>query len=208
MAKFFSFFGIFLAFSSLRAQTATELIAEIEKTYLSGEAVRASFNLGEKKKITITASLTSPKFLFETSSETIVNDGTTVTNYNIKLKQVTISNVASNKRITGVQTQHFFSFSTNYVTTIVKSNKQMFSLELTPKESLKNIFDQVGVTSLIVDLTRNPKQKTVKITSITANAKEMKRKAGNVKITPIPKAASNLFSFSYPKGVTILDLRD
>ncbi len=208
MRRFIVFFAIFLTSLSLRAQSASELTSEIEKTYLTGEAVKASFDLAGEKKITLTASLISTKYLYETSSEKVVNDGITVSNFNKKLKQVTINEVKTNKQNGTVGTQDFFRFSSNYSSSLLKSNKNSYSLELTPKESLKKLFEQAGISSLVVGLTRNPKKKTVTIKSILANSKGIKQKAGNVKITPIAKAPIDLFSFSMPKGVKVVDLRD
>jgi outer membrane lipoprotein-sorting protein len=191
-----------------QAKTASELTSEIEKTYLSGEAVKATFNLAQEKKITLTASLISAKYYFETSAEIVVNDGVTITNFNKKLKQVTINEVKANKHNSTVGTQDFFRFSSNYSSSLLKSNKNSYSLELTPKESLIKMFEQVGIRSLIVDLTRNPKKKTISIKSILANSKGIKQKAGNVNITSIAKAPIDMFTFSMPKGVTVVDLRD
>lgn len=173
-----------------------------------GEAVKATFDLAGEKKITLTASLISTKYLYETSSEKVVNDGTTVSNFNKKLKQVTINEVKTNKQNGTIGTQDFFRFSSNYSSSLLKSNKNLYSLELTPKESLKKLFEQAGISSLVVELTRNPKKKRVTIKSILANSKGIKQKAGNVKIISIAKAPIDLFTFSMPKGVKVVDLRD
>lgn len=197
-----------LASLTLRAQTASELTAEIEKTYLSGEAVKATFDLAGEKKITLVASLVSTKYLYETTGEKVVNDGSTVSNFNKKLKQVTINEVKTNKQNGSIGTQDFFRFSSNYTSSLLSSKKNSFSLELTPKESLRKLYEQAGVTSLVVDLTRDTKKKTVTIKSILANTKGIKQKAGNVKITSVAKAPADMFTFSMPKGVKIVDLRD
>lgn len=197
-----------LASLTLRAQTASELTSEIEKTYLSGEAVKATFDLAGEKKITLVASLVSTKYLYETSGEKVVNDGSTVSNFNKKLKQVTINEVKTNKQSGSIGTQDFFRFSSNYTSSLLSSKKNSYSLELTPKESLRKLYEQAGVTSLVVDLTRDTKKKTVTIKSILANTKGIKQKAGNVKITSIAKTPQDLFTFSMPKNVKIVDLRD
>ena len=208
MRRFIVFSAIFLTSLTLRAQSASELTSEIENAYLMGEAVKATFDLAGEKKITLTASLISTKYLYETSSEKVVNDGTTVSNFNKKLKQVTINEVKANKQNGTIGTQDFFRFSSNYSSSLLKSNKNSYSLELTPKESLKKLFEQAGISSLVVELTRNPKKKRVTIKSILANSKGIKQKAGNVKIISIAKAPIDLFTFSMPKGVKVVDLRD
>jgi len=208
MTRFLTFFIILLASLTLRAQTAPELTSEIEKTYLSGEAVKATFDLAGEKKITLVASLISTKYFYETSGEKVVNDGATVSNFNKKLKQVTINEVKANKQNGSIGTQDFFRFSSNYSSSLLSSKKNSYILELTPKESLKKLFEQAGVSSLIVDLTRDTKKKTIKINSILANTKGIKQKAGNVKITSITKTPTDMFTFSMPKGVKVVDLRD
>ncbi|HEY6171056.1 MAG TPA: hypothetical protein VIX80_02240 [Candidatus Kapabacteria bacterium] len=208
MTRFLTFSAILLTSLTLRAQTAPELTSEIEMTYLSGEAVKATFDLAGEKKITLVASLISTKYLYETSSEKVVNDGATVSNYNKKLKQVTINEVKTNKQSGSIGTQDFFRFSLNYTSSLLSSKKNSYSLELTPKESLKKLFEQAGVSSLIVDLTRDAKKKTIKINSILANTKGIKQKAGNVKITSIAKTPTDMFTLSMPKGVKVVDLRD
>jgi len=208
MTRFLTFCAILLTSLSLRAQTASELTAEIEKTYLSGEAVKATFDLAGEKKITLVASLISTKYLYETSNEKVVNDGATVSNFNKKLKQVTINEVKTNKQNGSIGTQDFFHFSSNYSSSLLSSKKNSYLLELTPKESLKKLFEQAGVASLIVDLTRDTKKKTITIKSILANSKGIKQKAGNVKIISIAKTPIDMFTFSMPKGVKVVDLRD
>ncbi len=208
MTKFLTFCAILLTSLTLRAQTASELTAEIEKTYLSGEAVKATFDLAGQKKITLVASLISTKYLYETSSEKVVNDGVTVSNFNKKLKQVTINEVKANKQTGSIGTQDFFRFSSNYTSSLLSSKKNSYSLELTPKESLKKLYEQAGISSLVVDLARDTKKKTITIKSILANTKGIKQKAGNVKITSITKAPAEMFTFSMPKGVKVVDLRD
>jgi hypothetical protein len=208
MRRFIVFFAIFLTSLSLRAQSASELTSEIESTYLSGEAVKATFDLAGEKKIMLVASLISTKYLYETSTEKVVNDGGTVSNFNKKLKQVTINEVKTNTQNGSIGTQDFFRFSSNYSSSILSLKKNSFSLELTPKESLKKLYDQAGISSLVVDLTRDTKKKTVTIKSILANTKGIKQKAGNVKITSIAKTPTDLFTFSMPKGVKVVDLRD
>lgn len=208
MTRFLVFFIILLTSLTLRAQTASELTSEIEKTYLSGEAVKAMFDLAGEKKITLVASLISTKYLYETSGEKVVNDGTTVSNFNKKLKQVTINEVKTNKQNGSIGTQDFFHFSSNYTSSLLSSKKNSYSLELTPKESLRKLFEQAGIASLVVDLTRNSKKKTITIKSILANSKGIKQKAGNVRITSIAKTPTDLFTFSMPKGVKVVDLRD
>ena len=208
MTRFLVFFIILLTSLTLRAQTASELTSEIEKTYLSGEAVKAMVDLAGEKKITLVASLISTKYLYETSGEKVVNDGTTVSNFNKKLKQVTINEVKTNKQNGSIGTQDFFHFSSNYTSSLLSSKKNSYSLELTPKESLRKLFEQAGIASLVVDLTRNSKKKTITIKSILANSKGIKQKAGNVRITSIAKTPTDLFTFSMPKGVKVVDLRD
>lgn len=208
MRRFIAFSVIFLIALSLRAQSAPELISEIEKTYLSGEAVKATFDLAGEKKITLVASLISTKYLYETSTEKVVNDGVTVSNFNKKLKQVTINEVKTNKQNGSIGTQDFFRFSSNYTSSLLSSKKNSYSLELTPNESLKKLYGQAGISSLIVDLTRDTKKKTVTIKSILANTKGIKQKAGNVKITSITKTPADLFTFSIPKNAKVVDLRD
>ena len=208
MTRFLTFFVILLTSLTLRAQTASELTSEIEKTYLSGEAVKATFDLAGEKKITLVASLISTKYLYETSGEKVVNDGATVSNFNKKLKQVTINEVKTNKQNGSIGTQDFFRFSSNYTSSLLSSKKNSHSLELTPKESLRKLFEQAGIASLVVDLTRNPKKRTITIKSILANTKGIKQKAGNVKITSITKTPTDLFTFSMPRGVKVVDLRD
>jgi outer membrane lipoprotein-sorting protein len=208
MIRFLAFFIILLTSLSLRAQTASELTSEIEKTYLSGEAVKATFDLAGEKKITLVASLISTKYFYETSGEKVVNDGATVSNLNKKLKQVTINEVKANKQNGSIGTQDFFRFSSNYTSSLLSSKKNSYSLELTPKESLKKLYEQAGVSSLVVDLVRDSKKKTVTIKSILANSKGIKQKAGNVKITSIQKTPADMFTFPMPKGVKVVDLRD
>jgi outer membrane lipoprotein-sorting protein len=208
MKRFYLFFAIFLAPALLLGQTAVELTREIEKAYLTGEAVQASFDLAGEKKITLTASLISSKYKYESSSETITNNGAEVTNYNKKLKQATINESKANSQNSTVATQDFFRFSTNYISSILTSKGSTYQLELTPKESLKKIYQQAGISSLIMEVARNAKKGSIKIKSILTNSKGIKQKAGNVKITSIAKQSDKLFTLSLPKDVKIVDLRD
>src|SRR5690242_5045523 len=73
--------------------TGDDLAKALESQLLSGSAVQMKFAIKGVGNVTMTADVSSNKVRVETSTLTIVSDGSTVWNYNKSSHQVTIDNV-------------------------------------------------------------------------------------------------------------------
>ena len=189
-------------------QSAIELTKEIETTYLSGEAVSATFSLGDAGKMSLTVSPHTNKFRLETKQELIVSDGATTWNFNKEKKQVVIDATGGAKRKDVMSISNIFIFSNNYSASLASSKRNKYELVLTPLDPVKTIFDKAGISSMIFSLERKAAGKPLKIKNISANSKGIKTKLGNIQITPMKKIPTSTFTFVPPKGVKVIDLRD
>lgn len=187
-------------------QSAAELTKEIEKTYLSGEAVSATFSLGEAGKMSLTVAPRSNKFRLETKKELIVSDGETMWNYNKERKQLVIDAAGGANKKNVMSISDIFIFSNNYSALLASSKKNTYELVLTPLDPVKKVFDKMEISSMTFSLER--KGKMLKIKSISANSRGVKTILGNVKISASKKTPAATFTFTSPKGVKVTDLRD
>ena len=207
MVYFFSFLLAFLAGSSVRAQSAASLVTELESVYLKGEGIRSTFSLGAEKQIKLVVALHSPKYKLEASGETIVNDGAVVHRYNRSRNEVVLD-YATKKNAQASRPVDLFNFSTNYTATLLSSKGNRYSLQLTPKPEIGDLFKQAEIESLVFDLKRSAKGKPLQVVSITSKGKGIKKKVTNVSIKPIASLKDSEFSFTTPKNAKVIDLTE
>ncbi len=201
------FFLVFLPIVAF-GQTAEELTKELERTYLAGEGISATFSLGAEGKMSLTVAPHTNKFRIETNKETIVSDGTTTWNFNKTTKHVVVDAVGKSNKKEMRSISEMFIFSNNYSSKVASSKKNSWALVLTPLDPVKKIFDQSGISSITFSLQRSSKAKPLIVTSIAANSGGIKTKLGNVKISVLKKIPQNTFSFIAPKEVKVTDLRE
>lgn len=206
MVYFFSFLLAFLASGLVRAQSAASLVSELESVYLKGEGVRATFSLGSEKQLKLVVALHSSKYRLEASGETIVNDGAVVHRYT-KARNEVVLDYATKKNATS-RPVDLFNFSSNYTATLLSSKTNRYSLQLTPKPNIGDLFKQADVESLVFDLKRSGKGKALQVVSIMSTGKGIKKKVTNVSIKPIAKLNDNDFTFTTPKNAKVIDLTE
>lgn len=188
------------------AQSASALVTELESVYLRGEGIDATFALGSEKEVKLVVALHSPKYKLETSEETIVNDGALVHRFN-KSRNEVILDYAKKKNSAGAPLD-LFNFSSNYSAKLIAAKGNTYSLQLTPKASIAELFKQAEIRSIMFDLKRTAKGKPLQVVAITANGKGSKRKATDVVIAPVMKLSGTEFNFSSPQSAKVIDLTE
>jgi outer membrane lipoprotein-sorting protein len=192
---------------SAPAPSASGIVTELESLYLKGEAIRATFSLGSEKQIQLLVALRSSKYKLETSQEMVVNDGTLVHRLN-KARNEVVLDYTRKKNATNSSPVDLFNFSSNYSATLVSSGTNRYTLELTPKPSVEELYKQAEIKSLVFELKRSAKGKPLQVVSVTANGKGTKRKVTNVSIKPVATLTANAFDFHSPKDAKIIDLTE
>jgi outer membrane lipoprotein-sorting protein len=213
MIYFFSFLKVaFVIFATVgmakpaRTQSASAIVTELESLYLKGEGIAATFSLGSEKEIKLLVALHSPKYKLETSQEVIVNDGAVVHRLNNLRKEVVLD-YARKKNVAGSPVD-LFNFSSNYTAKLISSKGNTYSLQLTPKASIAELYKQAEIKNLVFDLKRSAKGKPLQVVSITATGKAAKRKVTDVVIAPVMKFMGGEFDFVSPKGAKVIDLTE
>lgn len=190
-----------------RTQSAAAIVAELESLYLKGEGVAATFAFGSENAVELTVALRSQKYKLETAEETIVNDGAVVRRLN-KTRNEVVLDYAQKKNSPASAPADLFNFSSNYSVKLLSSKGNTYSLQLTPKPQITEVFKQAEITNLIFDLQRPAKGKPLQVISITASGKGAKRKVTDVVIAPVMKFDGNEFNFTSPKGAKVIDLTE
>jgi outer membrane lipoprotein-sorting protein len=191
----------------VQTQSASAIVTELESLYLKGEAIKASFSLGAEKQIQLLVALRSPKYRLETTQETIVNDGTLVHRLN-KTRNEVVLDYARKKNTPASSPIDLFNFSSNYSAKLITSKSNRYSLELTPKASVEELYKQAEIKSIVFDLKRSAKGKPLQVVSIMANGKGAKKKVTNVSIASVASLTANDFDFHSPKNAKVIDLTE
>ena len=195
--------------AQLRAQpTANALAFQLEQKLFSGEAIRMKFSLGSGEKVEITTDVKRNRIRIESTSLTIVSDGTTVWNYSKRNKQVTIDGASSNPNSALQKPQDLFRFSSNYSATIVKHTGNEYTLELIPNDRIQALFKSAGgLNSILVTVIRK-NARSITIKRAIAQGKEGSTETGALRVESLKKLSATEFVFKTPDGAKTVDLRE
>jgi outer membrane lipoprotein-sorting protein len=202
------FVGAFQTNQLFAQQTADDLALQLEQKLFSGEAIRMKFSLGSGEKVEITTDVKRNRVRIESTSITLVSDGTTVWNYSKRNKQVTIDGASSNPNSAIQKPQDLFRFSSNYAVSIVKHTGNEYTLELIPNERIQALFKSAGGLSSILLTVIRKSAKSITIKRATAQSKAGRTETGALKVESIKKLSSTEFVFKTPEGAKTVDLRE
>lgn len=207
--KFFTvaIFTFLVAFSNLvSAQTAQQIIGNLQRKYQSGQAFKANFNQtmtqnGRNRTTTGSIVMKQNKYRVEAGDQTIVTDGATNWAYSRSKRQVYVSNYTPDENAFSPQT--FFMTQSQRFNVQKLADQNMggassYVLKLTPKTrdvSFREVYlwvrksDSMPVGVKILDVNNITTQLT--LTNLQMN----------------PRTDANTFRFSAPAGVQTVDLR-
>ncbi|MEI8135166.1 MAG: hypothetical protein WCH46_08865 [bacterium] len=205
MRKFLLCLGFALLPLIARAQTAEDLAKELEQLYSHGAVTTISFSIDGAKNTLSFAHGTS-QFRLDNTTDLITSDGATIWHYSKQRKEVVIDKVNA-KGGSFANASELVKFSSNY-SALLSKKKEKYELSLTPSQNLSKLLENIGrISRIVFTLTKSP-AKGIVIQKITAQSSQGEVSAGNIKIQSLKKINSSLFSFSAPKGVKVVDLRD
>jgi outer membrane lipoprotein-sorting protein len=192
--------------SFVHAQTAQNIIGNLQRKYQSGQAIKASFNQtmtqnGRSKVAAGTIVMQQSKYRVETGDQTIVTDGRTNWAYSRSKRQVYVSNYAPDENAFSPQTFFMTQSQRFNIQKLADSNMAgaaSYLLKLTPKTrdvSFREVYlwvrksDSMPVGVKILDVNNITTQIT--LTNLQNN----------------PRTDANTFRFATPSGVQTVDLR-
>ena len=186
--------------------TPLELAAMLERQLLTGQAVEMQFAL-KGEKVTIKADMRTNAVRLETPTLMILSDGRTVWNYKKKAKQVTIDAISNSPNSPFSSPKDLFRFSENYDVKLVSQKSGKSTLQFIPNEKLKGLLKSAGAIESF-ELALTEKKGKVTIHSARAMNASGTVNAGKVTIKSVTATKKADFTFTPPRGASVVDLRE